>query len=435
MHFKKVLLFTYYWPPSAGPGVQRWLKFCKYLQEFGIEVTVLTPENPNASNYDQSLINEIPTNLRIIKTNSFEPFDMYKILMGKNKKGESLSVGGINVFNDKSLKQRLSIYIRANFFIPDPRKGWNKYAYKAAVTLLKKETFDAVITTGPPHSTHLIGEKLKRKHGIKWMADFRDPWTNYFENKFYPKTARTKRIENELENKVVSSADAIIVVSPGLKKEFENRAKKIEVISNGFDEDDIADSSTQKGNKFVISYVGNFKPNQNCEAFWKAVKRVIKVIKEDSSITIEINLTGNVDNTIKKSIEKNGLNDYVNYKPYMPHKESTKEMVQSAALLFIVPQTDHNKLILTGKLFEYLASGVSFISIGPKGGNAADIINETGRGDIIDYADEEAMLNRIRYLYDQWKNSNKPLRLSYESVKKYSRRGVTEKLANMIHHV
>lgn len=426
---KKVLLLTYYWPPAAGPGVQRWLKFCKFLGEFDIEVTIITPENPSASNYDESLSKEIPASCEVFKTDSFEPFELYKKLKGKKKGKEAISVGGINLFNDKSFKQKVFNYIRANFFIPDARKGWNKFAFKEASQLLKAENFDAVITTGPPHSTHLVGKKIKDKFQLPWIADFRDPWTNIYYNKLFPRTSSTKTKDQSLENMVLKQADSIIVVSPGLKSEFEDRARRIDVIYNGFDQDDIPARNDAKGERFVISYVGNFKPNQNCNSFWKACKRLMDERGIQSSF--EIRLTGNVDQTVKDSIKEFGVEDVVNYKSYVPHKEAAQEMVNSSALLFIIPQTDHNKLILTGKLFEYLASCTPLISIGPEKGNAAEIIEETGRGKMMDYKNEEAIFNTLVTLYDKWVN-NEDLKLSMDKVSKYSREGMTEILADVI---
>lgn len=432
MKNKSILLFSYYWPPAAGPGVQRWLKFCKFLGDFGFNVTVVTPEQPSASNYDETLLDEIPTNLKIVKTKSFEPFELYKMLKGKKKGDKAISVGGIDLFNDKSLKQRIFNFIRANFFIPDARKGWNSYALAAGKSLLNENHFDAVITTGPPHSTHLIGKKLKSQFGIPWIADFRDPWVNIYYNKLFPRTKRTKRKDQYLEDSVLKLADRVLVVSPGLKAEFENRAENIEIIYNGFDGEDIPDVSTGKNPKFRISYIGNFKPNQNCPVFWKKLKHFVEERKVND---LEVCLTGNVDQQIKSEISKNELDNFVVYDSYKPHREATQSMVNSDALLFIVPKTEHNNLILTGKLFEYLASGSEFISLGPPSGNAAEIIHDCGRGETMDYENEEAIYGRISQLYESWKSSLENKKLDRERVEKYSRKGMTKILAQTINEI
>lgn len=425
---KRILLFTYYWPPSAGPGVQRWLKFCKFLSQMDFDITVITPESPSASNFDPSLENEIPKEIRILKTKSFEPFEIYKVLKG-NKRKDNIGVGGIGLFDNPSFKQRTFNYIRANFFIPDARKGWNKFALKTASKLLESERFDAIITTGPPQSTHLIGYQLKRRFGIPWLADFRDPWVNVYYNKLFPRTVATIRKDQNLEDLVLKNADSTLVVSPGLKAEFANRAANIEVVYNGFDDQDLPKPSKTKNEKFTLSYIGNFKPNQNCPMLWKAISNIAQ---RRQDLKLKLNLVGNVDPLVKNSIAEFGLDEFVHFESYKPHKEATLEMVKADALLFIIPKTEHNDLILTGKLFEYLASGTEFLSIGPPKGNAAEIIADTDRGEMFTYDNEQSIEQRLEFLYDAWKMANENLKLSRDKVNQYSRLGMTELLAKTL---
>ncbi len=432
MQNKKVLLFTYYWPPSAGPGVQRWLKFCKYLVELDFDVTVVTPANPTASNYDDSLKNDVPSKITVVTTKTLEPFEIYNTLKGTKGGEKPNGVGGIGMFDDVSFKQKIFNYIRANFFVPDARKGWNLYAYKKGVEVLNKQKFDIIITTGPPHSTHLTGLRLSKKFNIPWIADFRDPWINIFYNKYLPRSKRTLKKDTSLETQVLNSADLIQVVSPGLKREFENRAKKIKVVYNGFDEDDIPKSEKKRNKKFTISYVGNFKPNQNVEMLWKSVKR----LDQEKSIKDRflIKLTGNVDQTVIKSIEDHKIDHLIAYESYKPHKEAVKDMANSDALLFIIPDAKGNDLILTGKLFEYLACCIELVSIGPEKGNAAKIIHETGRGVMNNYTDEKGIYERLVSLFEAWLNGDSK-QLSFDSVAQYSRKGMTKELVNNINTI
>tara|TARA_R110002096_G_scaffold74101_1_gene175611 strand:- start:160734 stop:162035 length:1302 start_codon:yes stop_codon:yes gene_type:complete len=425
---KRILLFTYYWPPSAGPGVQRWLKFCKFLSQMDFDITVISPQNPSASNFDSSLESEIPQEIELIKTKSFEPFEIYKILKGKRRK-ENIGVGGIGLFDNPSFKQRAFNYIRANYFIPDARKGWNKFAIKAAEKLIAKQNFDAIITTGPPQSSHLIGYYLQKKFSLPWLADFRDPWVNVYYNKLFPRTKASIAKDQKLEDKVLKNADACLVVSPGLKAEFSNRAKSIEVVYNGFDAEDLPTGRNTKNQKFKISYIGNFKPNQNCESLWKAISNFSKNNREAE---FQITLIGNVDPLVQNSISEFGLDNYVIYEAYKPHKEATLEMVNADVLLFIIPQTEDNELILTGKLFEYLASGTELLSIGPEKGNASSIIKETGRGEMFDYANGNQIEKRLEDLYQSWKDAEINTKLDRKLVNKYSRLGMTELLATTL---
>lgn len=427
----KILLLSYYWPPAGGPGVQRWLKNASMLQKLSWEVYVITPQEPVAANYDASLEAEIPKDLQVIKTDARDPFKIYARLTGKKAK---VGTGGIGISNTKSKKQQLLNFIRANFFIPDARKGWNKYALQSARKLLRHESFAAVITTGPPHSTHLMGLALQKEFGVKWLADFRDPWVNIFYNKIFPRTLRTKKKDQALEDKVLASADAILTVSPGLEAEFKSRAKRIEIIYNGYDPADIP--SPEKGSQpfFSLRYTGNLKPNQNIDKLWAALADLCRE-EPDFKTNFRLEFVGNVDPSAREQLETIGLEDNCVFHGYQAHYLATKAMVEAGALLFIVPRTADNHLILTGKLFEYLASGSPLLSIGPVDGNAAKIIAETERGPSIDYEDYTGIKERIKELYRLWKPQRRSPSLSRESTQAYTRMGAAQKLSSLVEEI
>lgn len=403
---KKVLIFTYYWPPAGGVAVQRWLKFSKYLPEFGWEPIVVTVENGSYPYFDESLLKEISPSLRVYRTKTFEPFELYNLLRGK--RGKSLPVVAVGSKQKKSFFQKLSEYIRANFFIPDARKGWVPYAIKQAEEILSNEKIDVIITTGPPHSAHLIGLKLKEKFGIKWVADFRDPWTEIFYNDMLPRTQTAKQEDKAFETKVLQTADLVTVISPGMKSEFEKAARKIEVVFNGYDEEDFQNSESRTGNPeaFTIRYVGNLMSSQNIEIFWKLINKL-----RSNKPEIRIEFIGRVDDVVKESISKNGLLDCVSYLEFVDHKRAIRLMQEADLLLFVIPDVKDNELILTGKLFEYLASKSEIISFGPITGNASAILNECGRKKMLSYSNmEEAqtllhsvlnffLLNKTAYKY------------------------------------
>tara|TARA_B100001115_G_scaffold184230_1_gene185783 strand:- start:2669 stop:3973 length:1305 start_codon:yes stop_codon:yes gene_type:complete len=430
---KKVLLLTYYWPPSGGPGVQRWLKNAVFLRDFGWDCIVITPKEPVASSTDLSLLNEVPDDMRVLHTKAKDPFKAYALLKGK--KNKSTGTGGIGISSNPGKLQKAINYIRANFFIPDARKGWNPYLIKEARRVLKEEKIEAIISTGPPHSTHLAAMQLQKEFDLPWLADFRDPWVNIFYNQFFPRTKSTQAKDQAMENEVLKTADRILTVSPGLAKEFEDRAKKVEILYNGFDPKDLPSTYSQKSEKFRISYTGNFKPNQNVEALWQGLAKLIKE-RTDFAQDFQLEIVGNLDSSIRESIENAGLSSCLKDHGYQAHHYATQVMVDSNALLFIVPQTKDNHLILTGKLFEYLGSGTPLISIAPPKGNAAKIIAETERGPSIDYTDHEGIKNRILSLYKDWKSKSGELtKLSSESTLAYTRKGSTQKLAQTLDQI
>lgn len=424
---KRILLLTYYWPPAGGPGVQRWLKLVRYLEQAGHSCTVITPAQPVASNYDESLLKEVPGSTEVIKTKARDPFRFYQRLSGKKGK---ITTGGIGLTGKPSLSQRLFQFIRANFFVPDARKGWNSYALKAARAVLAKKDFDAVITTGPPHSTHLIGRRLKKEQpNLRWLVDLRDPWTNIFYNRIFPRTAWTRRRDQDLETQVTREADLVLTVSPGLKQEFADRAQRIEVLYNGFDPADIpSPQGNLKG--FHLAYTGNFKPNQNVKALWKALA-ALKVENPEFARDLRIDLLGNVDQSVQEALRKYDLESVSTMHGYQSHAAATQMMVDTAVLLFIVPQVADNELILTGKLFEYLGSGTALLSIGPPNGNAAQIIGECERGPTLDYGDKAAMKERILFLYQRWQTGSLAQQ-SGEAVQRYTRQGAAAQLINLI---
>ena len=428
---KKVLVITYYWPPAAGPGVQRFLKFCKYLHEFGWEPIVLTVENGSYSSIDPSLKNDIPIGTKVFKTKSFEPFQVYNRLRGQ--KGKTVPVSLIGIKEDKRYIQKLSLFIRANFFVPDARKGWKTFAVKKARELINELNVDAIITTGPPQSTHLIGREIKKEFRLPWVADFRDPWTTVFYNQFFPRTKRTEEQDKKLENAVLQECDAITVVSKGLAKEFAKRAKKVEVIYNGFDHEDIPERREIISDQFSLEYIGNLKPNQNVETLYEAIAELVGE-NADFGADFRLNFTGNADQFLLDKMRNSfGLNSIIQVLPYVPHQEAVNRMAQASMLLFIIPRADNNHLIITGKLFEYMASGTPLLSIGPIDGDAAEIIREGNRGAMLDYLDKDGIKSELMKQYLRWKQASG--RKSFhqdDGMIQFSRRELTRKLATLL---
>ncbi len=426
MSNKKVLIFTYYFPPAGGVAVQRFLKFSKYLPQFGWEPIIVTVKNGSYPYYDESLLNELSPDLKVYRTDTFEPFELYNLLKGK--KGKAMPVVSVGAQQKRSLFQRLSEYVRANFFIPDARKGWVPYAIKQAEEIFKTELIDAVITTGPPHSTHLIGLHLKKKYGIKWVADFRDPWTGIFYNNILPRTDSTKQKDRALETQVLQTADQVTVISPGMKKEFESRANAIEVVMNGYDEHDFEQPIEQAASPvFTIRYVGNLMASQNATGFWNALKRL-----KQEGYNFKLEFIGRVDDPIKESIAQNNLSDISQYIDFVKHQQAINLMQKAEMLLFAIPDVKDNALILTGKLFEYLASKSNIISYGPVNGNAAEILKSTGRNKMIDFIDNNESYNQLKYALDYYAQYKDGYKYNNGAEKVYSRKNQAGLLSSLL---
>jgi len=400
---KKVLIVSYYWPPGSGPGVQRFLKMSKFFKNFGWKPIILTVKNGSYPSYDESLLNDIPDDLIVYRAKTIEPFTIYKKLTGGNKK--QVDVGMIGMHHKLSLAKKIALYIRANFFLPDARKGWIPFAYKKALKIVKKENINVVVTTGPPHSSHFIGLKLKRKISLPWVADMRDPWVNNFFNMSLPRTEKTIRKERKYEDRIIKNADHVSVIGPGLKNEYCDRNKNIHVIYNGYDQEDIPKPRQERSKVFELTYVGNFLPSQNIHSLWNAIK---ELINENSYFRekFRINLTGNIDESVMESIKKLEIEEFCSIKKYVPHKKAVSIMNLANLLLFIVPKTPHNKLIITGKLFEYIATRSPILPIGPTDGDAAKILNEANRDEMIGFADNVKIKDQINYYFKLWEQDN-----------------------------
>jgi len=425
----KVLLITYYWHPALGPAVQRWSLLVRELQKAGISPIVLTVKDGTyaASNPDYD---EGSSDVRVIRTATREPFQIYNWLRGKKK---SSAVGMGDVSGNASLLAKAGNFIRANFFIPDARKGWVPFATKAAKRLIAEENISQVITTGPPHSTHLVGMRLKKAFpDIFWLADFRDPWVNIYYNRHLSRWRTAWDKDKRLETSVLQTADLISVISDGMRNEFEERAQEIVTIMNGYDKNDFPDSpQSMKEENFIVRYTGNFTDNQVVGSIWDAFAEVIE--NHDLGDRIQFRFTGNVSQGIIDIISHYGLSDRVTLENYCPHSEAVQKMIDADLLLLIIPDAPGNELIITAKIFEYLASGTPILGVGPENGNAADVLRQGGRAPMLDYSDQKAMEDVIANELSRWGEAEgERVTYSSDSIIQFSRQEQAKKLISIV---
>lgn len=421
MGMEKVLVITYYWPPAGGPGVQRWLKFVKYFPEYGYEPIVLTV-NPDKAEYpirDNSLEKDIRPGQLVYRTDCSGLYDYYK----KFTRTKVAPYSGFANEGSPNLKQKIARFIRGNFFLPDARKGWNKFAYRQAVEIIREYKVNTVITTGPPMSTHLIGRKLKKRLGVYWIADFRDPWTDiFYYDKMYP-TPVAKAIDRKLERGVLEDADRVVTVSPYLRKILSSKSRqipesKIAVIENGYDtEDFVAREIPSSGDKFTITYTGTLASNYTLDSFVNALKQL------KHAHDVKLRFVGKVAPEVAARLSSE-LMDMVEFIPFVPHSEVIRYMQRASLLLLVIPNTPDNKGNLTGKLFEYLGSRTPILCIGPTDGDVATILDACHAGKIFDYADERGVADFLRI---QIQNYQCGRREESRGIERYSRRELAGK--------
>ncbi|RSK38749.1 glycosyltransferase family 4 protein [Mangrovimonas spongiae] len=424
---KKALIIAYYWPPAGGPGVQRWLKFVKYLQDYNVEPIVYVPENAHYPIVDDSLIDEIPESIKVIKHPIKEPYGIANVFF--KKKTQTMSKGIITTEHKQSFIEKLLLFIRGNFFIPDARKSWVKPSVAFLKDVIVRENIETIITTGPPHSMHLIGLHLKHKLGVKWLADFRDPWTNIGYHKQLKLLPFAKKKHKRLEQHVLEEANRVIVTSFATQKEFSQKTKvPISVITNGYDTEMFQDNVTLD-TKFSISHIGSLLSKRNPEILWKVLDDLLKNI-EGFKADFQLTLVGHVGEEVLKSIQKNNLTNYLNSAGYVKHNQSITYQKKSQVLLLLEIDSVETEAIIPGKLFEYLASQRPIVAIGPKQSDVKTILNDTQAGKYFSYNDYNALKKTILEHYKAFKEDS--LQVNSKHIEKYSRKALTKALSELI---
>lgn len=408
--------------------MQRWLKFVKYLPDFGIEPIVYIPENPTYPLLDENLVKEVSEKATIIKQPIFEPYGLASFL-SKNKT-KKISSGIISNKKKQSFVERTLLWIRGNMFIPDARIFWVKPSVKFLCNYIEENNIETIITTGPPHSVHLIGLGLKKQNNIKWIADFRDPWTTIGYHKALKLSKTAAKKHKDLEKEVMNSCDQLIVTSPTTKSEFERiTSKPIEVITNGYDVENV--SKKPMDSKFTLAHIGSFLSERNPRILWKSLSELIKENKEFAN-DFQLKLIGAVSKEVLETIQEFRLENYVNNLGYVSHNEALQEQRSSQVLLLIEIDSEATNCIIPGKLFEYMVSERPILAIGPEHADFKNIIKETNTGTFFTYEEKEALKSQIERHYNQFKQNT--LQVNAVGLQKYSRKKLTEHLTKLITH-
>ena len=419
---KKVLILTYYWPPSGGSGVQRWMYFAKHLKSLGWEPIVVTVDEEKASYgvLDESLNQEVD-GIRVIKTSTREPLQLYsRLTTGSKKKG--IPQGEVK---RKSVFGKLSAFIRGNFFIPDARIGWVPFALKAARKIVAKEQITTIITTGPPHSSHLIGLQLQKEFKVNWFADFRDPWSDVFYNKDLYRRSRAVSKDLKLELQVLQAAQGIITTVGGRLHESlieKAPAQKFYALPNGFDSELMNRVTVEKNHHYLhVVYTGLLTHNQ-------PYKGVFKILNDLSATQpIKLSLAGNIAPDIINEIKISFPKIDAIFHGYLSHKEAVG-LMKSANLLinfiFIGAQTQ----MISGKILEYIATEIPILSIGNPDSEAAKFLEQGTAAVMLD----QSNLKEMRLFIDTVISQKDTLYNEFPSLEKWSREALTKRLIEEI---
>ena len=435
---KRVLVITYYWPPTGGSGVQRWVKFARYLPSEGWQPVIYTPENPEQLAVDHSLEKEIPEEAEIIKTHITEPYELYKkFLLGSGHGKEAVEVNPVNARN-KSFAQKAAMWVRGNFFRPDPRCMWIRPSVKYLKKYLEEHPVDLIVSTGPPQSMHLIGRRLAKETGLPWIADFRDPWTKIFYFKHLSMTRATEKWHHRMEKKVLDEATAVVAVSPLVQKDFQQVTKTpVVLITNGFDENDYPDMNVSEmsgGHEkdFTVTHTGLFAADGNPTVLWDVLA---DKCRKDSEFRnrLKIRLVGKTDIQIIGAIEDAGLKDNLIDLGYQPHEVAVDEQRKASLLILPLRKEPEYKAVLPGKLFEYIASRRPVLGIGQPDGAMAMIMDSTKTGTVLDWNDREAVGRFIdRCWCDHCKGT---LTVEGADISQFTRRNLTRRMAELFDRI
>ena len=394
---KTVLVITYYWPPAGGPGVQRALKFCKYLPQFGWRPVVLTVADGEYPAIDESLMQDISSDLAVYKSASLEPFSVYRRLLGRRRE-EKISTFVLTEDSQGGIMQRLAAFVRGNLFIPDGRIGWKPFAVKRGMGVIRGEKIDLIFSTAPPMTAHLIAKTLARQSGLPWVADFRDPWTDVF---YYHNLKRMRPalwLDRRLERSVLRAADAVAAVSPTIKRLLQLKAEnRYFVVPNGYDEADFdgIEPLPDDGKRHIV-HTGHLAVNQNPAALWRALRRHID---RSAPHNISIDFYGSIHQDVRNSLADSELLPFCQFYGYQPHREVVAAMKRAALLFFVVPETAYAKGIPTSKLLDYIGAGRPILGIGPTDGDAAEILRQCGLGEMVEAGDEQQVLKGLELLF------------------------------------
>ena len=431
-----VLIIAYYWPPAGGPGVQRWLKFVTYLPDHGYDVTVVIPENPDYPVTDDSLLSQIPSHVTFIKVPINEPSRWSSALSRNLPAGRQGVVKNLQkgiLPKNPGIVQKSLIWLRGNLFIPDARVGWKSRVLKAIHPYLLKHKSPTVITTGPPHSVHLVGLELKQKYsGFKWLADFRDPWTTIGYHKHLQLGERAQKKHVKLEQQVLDTTNLLLVTSPSTGKEFASKTSTpIQLITNGYDIPE-ASSTIQPKGKFTLSHVGTLLSDRNPQLLWESLADLCR----DDAIfksRLELQLAGNVSNEVLESIESYGLQSNLKQLGYVSHQQAVDLMYDSQCLLLIEINSEDTKSIIPGKIFEYFASRRPIIAIGPQDADIEQLIIHTHSGRFFNYSEKEQLKSYLLNCYERYVNGNNEGNTS-DSITMYRRKNLTAVLHKTIQY-
>jgi glycosyltransferase involved in cell wall biosynthesis len=420
---KKVLFITYFWPPSGKASLHWPLKMIKYLPEYGWEPSVLTIYEDTFYQKDETLIKDIASDLKVIKTGTIEPFNIYRKFLGK-KKDEPLIASESMSKTKKTMNHMISLWIRMNLFVPDARVGWYFPAVKVGKKFLSEYKVDAIISNGPPHTAHLIGRRLSSLFNIPHIPVFIDPWVDIVYYQDYKRTELTKKFDEYLEKNVIKKAKELVFVTETMKNDYLKKypaiKSKSHVLYWGYNEDDFIEIENGlkygKPDEEIITHAGNMYDYNNPVSFFKYIKEEINKGRK-----IKIRFIGTVSPKTSEIINNLSIAENTEYIGFLPYKKMLKELLTSDLLIMMVTEKRH----VPGKLFEYLRTGRPILAFGNDNEEVKKILEESNAGRIFNYNESaEQFFTKKEY---------KKFETNFSLIQKYNRKNIAEELSEILY--
>ena len=424
----KLLLITYYWPPSGGMAVQRWLKMSGHLVDMGVEVHVLTldPKSAHYPTVDSSLEFAVNPKVQVNHVRAFNPFVLAKKLLGSK-----VPQTGFSSEAHSSLWLKAVTFIRSHLFIPDPRKTWNRNAVNAAKKIIDEQGIEIVVTTSPPQSVHLIGLALQKARPIRWIADFRDPWTDIFYYQKLQHSVLSRFLDKRMELEVLRSANAVVAVTPGFRKLLSDKVspkerKKFTVVTNGYDGDEVEQRQTEKGALFRFMYSGTLIESYHVEAFFESILRLT-----DDFPSLEVQIAGAISKTYQQQLEQRY--PFLVFEGMMAHEAVLTAQKTANALLLVGPDGAKFNGVVPGKLYEYLRTGVPIVYIGTEDSDVAQILQACSAGQTFERVGQEAEMDAFNgSLLKRYNGVVAETSHNWTAVRKFKRRYVAEEFLRVM---
>jgi glycosyltransferase involved in cell wall biosynthesis len=431
-------MVAYDFPPSTV-GIWRTIKFCRYMNEFGWHPSILTVRTVRCPRHDWRPLEELPEGVEVRRTHSLDTnrlawlaSETLRRLKGSRQKtGPAAAKGGSSGSATFAAGRAVMDVLRAWILMPDDRVGWMPFALAEGRRWLKEQRFDAIYSTCYPHTAHVVGARLARESGLPYMADFRDIWIGSYVF-YHPPTAWHDRLQRGMERRVVEQASRVVTATEPITQDFRQRYPEIPTdrfitITNGFDGEDFRDVAKDADNEhFTITYAGTLFGAASPRALFQAARQLLNRAPQWRA-ALRFRFIGAMIEPYRRMIDEFNLGDITRVDGYLPHDEALAVMTAADALLLIIANAPGSHIMLTQKVFEYVAARRPVLALVPPGA-AQQFLDDIGEGTVVPPDDAGRIEAALEKMLTEWQQSGRKDLSDNPALQRYTRRSLTERL-------